>query len=185
MAGDERFERYLGRILGAGLAALAVLLLLPSAAGAADRRSGAKVLVIMAQTGEQIEGELIGVRDDAIVVDDRQGGSHEIPIGQISTVRVKRRSKALVGTLFGILGGGAAGAALSSSRDTSGDGMFEGVLWTLIYVGGGAVVGGVLGGVSGGLMGANEKYELRKMTAAGKSDFVAKMRKKARVKDYQ
>jgi hypothetical protein len=175
-------DRFLGRILSAGLAGL---LILPGGALAAGRKSGAKVLVITAQASERIAGELIGVRNDAIVVAEGGGGSREIAIDGIASVRILRKSAMLPGILLGAVAGGAAGLGIASGRDSSDDEPFEGVFWNLIYAGGGAVVGGLLGGLTGGSMGADKTYDLTKMSLDEKSAFLSKLRKKARVANYQ
>ena len=175
-------DGYAKRIAIAGFMGL---LLLSTGARAAGQRSGAKVLITTAQASEQITGELMGVRNDAIVVEEERGGSREIAIDEIASLRLYRRSAWLPGVLLGALVGGAAGAGLSSSRDSSGDGPFEGVFFTLIYVGAGAAGGGLLGGVLGGTMSADKTYDLTKMSPDEKNRFVSKLRKKARVTNYQ
>ena len=171
-----------GSIRGVLAVGLIWLLALSPGLHAAGRTSGAKVSVATIQGSESIKGEVIGVREDAVVLATEGGETRTIAIKDISSVRVYRRSAVLWGILGGLRAGGAVGYGLSASEYKD---EWLGGLAILLYSGIGAVVGGTIGGVTAGVLSADKTYELTTMSAAEIDKLMAKLRKMARVKNYQ
>jgi len=171
-----------GSIRGVLAVGLIWLLALSPGLHAAGRTSGAKVSVATIQGSESIKGEVIGVREDAVVLATEGGETRTIAIKDISSVRVYRRSAVLWGILGGLLAGGAIGYAIGSQE---GKGQFLGGITVAAYSGGGVLLGGATGGIIGGLASADKTYDLTKMSAAEVDTLMAKLRKMARVKNYQ
>ena len=158
------------------------LLALSQGLQAAERTAGAKVGVVTVQGSEVITGEVIGVRGDAVVIGTEGGETRTIAIKDISSVRVYRRSAVLPGFLLGALAGGAAGLAIGSQEAK---GEFMGGITVAVYSAGGAALGGLAGGLTGGLASADKTYDLTRMSPLEKDKFMGKLRKMARVKNYQ
>ncbi|MCX6567663.1 MAG: hypothetical protein NT147_01250 [Candidatus Aminicenantes bacterium] len=171
-----------GMIRGVLVVGLTWLLALSQGLQAAGRTSGAKVGLVTGSGSERFTGELIGVRTEAIVLETEQGETRTVAIKDISSVRVYRRSAVVPGILGGLLAGSAVGYGLSASEYKD---EWMGGLAILFYSGIGAVVGGAIGGVTAGGLSADKTYELTTMSAADVDKFMAKLRKMARVKNYQ
>jgi hypothetical protein len=175
-----------GTVGGILVSGLAVLILLPQAAQARIRRPGAKVLVMAVEPHEEIKGELVGVREDAVVVEDEREGAKEVAVERIRSVRILRRSGVLPGILGGGLAGAIAGAAiLGSNLDPEPWDFASGAYGALLGLGGGFVAGGLLGGIAGGVAGVDKTYSFENMTPEEKTGCLAKLRKHARVRDYR
>jgi hypothetical protein len=138
--------------------------------------------LITGSGSERFTGELIGVRTDAIVLEMGLGEARTVAIKDISSLRVYRRSAVFPGILGGLLAGGAVGYAISAPKYKD---EWMGGLAILLYSGIGAAVGGTIGGVTAGGLSADKTYDLTKMSAAEVDTLMAKLRKMARVKNYQ
>jgi tetrahydromethanopterin S-methyltransferase subunit E len=92
----------------AAIAVLAGLAMYPQAVFGGTRKAGAAVIV-KTETGD-VKGELISVREDAVVVMSEQG-SDAIPLSDIETVTIVKPAPTLAFALLGGLVGGAIGAA--------------------------------------------------------------------------
>ncbi len=113
--------------------ALVAALFLPSPASAKGRR-GANVRVACLD-GRQIEGELIAVKEDAVLLLSPSGRDWSVELKSIESVRILRKSHKGTLTLCGFLAGGAAGAYIGyQTRDE--DLSFPPLL-------GGAILGGI------------------------------------------
>ncbi len=146
----------------------------------AKERRGA-ILIIMKKNGQQIEGELITVKKDSLLL--FTGIDVSVDISEIKFIRIVKKSKVLQGLGFGLLIGGGTGALLgfiggpgewgSAAEEALVGGIFLGAI--------GLLVGGTLGFASG-----IEKTTL----IEGKSPrwiefYLEKLRKKARIRDYK
>jgi hypothetical protein len=113
MRNKKSDKRTPGR-LGHGAAWLAAAAMLaafaahPQPGFGSSRKAGASV-IIKTETGK-IKGELIGVREDAVVVMSEQG-SDAIPVSGIETVTIVKPAPVVAFTLLGTLAGSAIGAA--------------------------------------------------------------------------
>lgn len=182
MIGEKMMIGSLGRALVAS--GIALILALPPGAEAGGRTSGAKVIVVTGQASAWTRGELIGVRSDAVVIGTETGETRTIAIKDISRVRIVRKSAAVPGFLIGGLAGGLGGAAAAShelNKDPCAWIFLPQLFLPLI----GAVAGGGSGAIIGGLLGKDTTYDLTRMSPAEVAKFMVKMKKKARVKNYQ
>jgi len=172
-----------------GILAMGVICLLALSPGlhAAGRASGAKVVVVAGQGSEWIKGELIGVRSDAVVLATEGGETRTIAIKDISSVQILRKSAALEGVLFGSLIGGGVGIALRPKvkDETNPLELIFSPLGAVVSMGAGIAVGALAGGITGSALGKDKVYDLKAMSAAEVGKFTAKLRKMARVKNYQ
>ncbi len=92
---------------------------LPGALPAAGRR-GADVVVVR-MDGVVLAGELIVVRPASIVVLTSDGTDSTIPVADIASVRVRKKSKGGIGALVGFAGGVALASLILSSSDMNPD----------------------------------------------------------------
>jgi len=161
---------------------LICLLALSTALQAAGRTPGAKVRVVMRNGSERFTGTVVGVRADAIVLETEQGEARTIVITEISSLRVFRTSAVLPGIFVGALAGGAMGYAISGPANMH---VFLGDITIAAYSIGGVLLGAASGGLIGGLSSKDLTYDLIKMSAPEIETLMAKLRKMARVKNYQ
>jgi hypothetical protein len=171
-------------VVAGGILVMGLMWLLASSQGlqAAGRTAGAKVLVVTGPGSERFTGEVIGIRVDAVVIGTEGGETRTIAIKDISSVRVYRRSAVLPGSLLGALAGGAAGLAIGSQWANR---KFLGGIMVPVYTAGGAALGGLAGALTGGLASADKTYDLTRMSPLEQDKFMGKLRKMARVKNYQ
>jgi hypothetical protein len=171
-----------GRTWGILAVGLMCLLALSQGLQAGGRASGARVRVVTRLGSEQFKGEVLGVRAEAIVLETEQGEGRTVAIADISSVRIYRTSAVLPGIFVGALAGGAMGYAISAPANSH---VFLGDITIAAYSIGGALLGAASGGLVGGLASADKTYDLTKMSAAEVDTLMAKLRKMARVKNYQ
>ena len=95
-----------GKLVAAILAIL--MLALPGTLSAANWR-GIEIIVTT-QDGRQFRGELIAVKSDSLVLLDAERKDLSILVAEIKNIKVRRRSKALQGLLYGFLAGAVGGA---------------------------------------------------------------------------
>jgi hypothetical protein len=151
-------------------------------ARADSRKVGVKVNVVTGQGSEQVTGELIGIRSDAIVLVPEGGAERMIAIRDISSIRVHRKSAALLGIALGAVAGGGAGYGISNAQYKD---EFLGGFPIMVYTAVGVALGGLVGGLTGATAGADKTYDLTRMPAAEVDKLMAHLRKKARVPDYK
>ena len=171
---------------------VAVLLLLPAGVLAGGGKTGAKVRIELKSAGGEaggagrdVAGELVAVRQDAVVVALESGESRTVAVADMAKIQVFRRTKAMTGGLIGAIAGGAAGALLSASKTEPGGGAVDSISEGLIVGGAGALLGGAIGVVIGGQFGGDKTYDLATMGGVEVEKMLADLRKRARVKDYR
>jgi hypothetical protein len=167
-----------------GILAVGLMCLLAPSLGlqAGGRTPGGKVRVVTRYGLERFTGAVVGVRANAIVLETEQGEGRTVAIADISSVRIYRTSAILPGIFLGALAGGAVGLAVGSQE---GQGQFLGGITVAAYSIGGVLLGAASGGLVGGLASADKTYDLTKMSAPEIETLMAKLRKMARVKNYQ
>jgi len=77
----------------------------------AKERRGAK-LIVTKKDGWQIEGELITVKSNSLLLLDAEGKDLSVNIGDIKIIRIVKKSKALLGAGIGLLIGVGPGALI-------------------------------------------------------------------------
>jgi hypothetical protein len=127
----------LGLLAGALVlcAIISGLLILPPGLAAKERR-GADIVVTKLD-GSRVEGELIAVKPDLLLVLSVGGRDESVALSGIKTVKVVRRSHAATYALVGLLAGAVTGVKLGDDPDIeSGE-----LKWGAIFGGIGAVAG--------------------------------------------
>ena len=137
-------------------------------------------LIIKKKNGGKIEGELITVKQDSLLILTKWSERDEsIDIADVEVITIVKKSKALLGSYLGILVCGGGGALIGYQ-----------VGWKTST---GAIVGGAIGVLSGGLLGTflgsslgkDKTIQVEGMTNAEIQEALDYLRKKARVRDYK
>jgi len=153
----------------------------------AKERRGAKLQIIKTD-GKQIEGELITVKPNSLLLLNTEGKDVSVSVEEILIIRHARKSKFLKGIGIGILIGAGAGAILGFAEgETSGwiGGTItagENALMGAIVLG---FIGLLIGGIAGGVTGKWKTIQIEGMTDSEIQETLNKLRKKARVRDYK
>ncbi len=145
----------------------------------AKERRGAK-LIITKKEGQQIEGELITVKQNSLLLLDAEGKDVSVGIADIKVIRVMKKSKgARTGFLIGgglalIVGVGQIGAEVHGFIPSFIDG--------LIFF---ALPGALIGVIIGAVAGTDKTIQIEGMTDSEIRETMDKLRKKARIRDYK
>ncbi|HDZ25597.1 hypothetical protein LCGC14_1015800 [marine sediment metagenome] len=145
----------------------------------AKERRGAKLLITK-KDGQQIEGELITVKPNSLLLLDTEGKDVSVGIADIKVIRVVKKSKgARTGFLIGgglalIVGVGEIGAEVHGFIPSFIDG--------LIFF---ALPGALIGALIGSAAGTDKTIQLEGMTDSEIQEAMDKLRKKARIRDYR
>ncbi len=165
---------------------------------AAKERKGAELLIEKTD-GPQIKGELIAVKPHSLLLLDSESGADvSVEVGEIRLIEIVKESKVLEGVGLGLLSGAAIGvlAGYLSGDDPSitvrgfGPTMTGPPLMTAdekALAGGtmGGILGGTLGGVGGAIVGADKTIQIQRKSDAEIKEILQKLRKKARVRNFQ
>ncbi len=163
----------------AAVMALACILVCPLGLAAKERR-GAE-LIVRKLDGQFIRGELIAVRETSLLLKESQNSADEtVDIEEISRITVVKKLKIGYASVAGFVLGGALSAYAVGSKDYG-----KGKTESMIIVG---VLGGVAFGtiatLLAGTMSSDEIIALEGMSAAEIDQALARLRSKARVRDY-
>ncbi len=122
--------------------------IMPGTVSARERR-GADIVVTL-NSGRQVNGELIAVKPNALLLLGPAGGDEALGLGEIESVRIPRGSRALNGALYGFLGGAVLGAMLGRGLGGGEEDLEQAfpVFGILIVGSAGGLIGGVLGASS-------------------------------------
>jgi hypothetical protein len=163
------------------------LLTLPGSLFAKERK-GAD-LTIQKKDGTQVRGELIAVKENSLLLLERESGSDvSVEINDIKLIKLKRKSKAGIGFLVGAATGVAMGYVEGDDPPTSTSADIisfdlrlsseaKALLWGLGI--------GALGAIIGKLASGDEKYLFEGMPPGTINSYLEKLRKKARIRNYQ
>jgi len=128
-----------------------------------------------------IRGELIAVKvNSLLILDSESGADITVGIEDVKVIKIMKKSKAWGGTFLGLMIGGFAGAALGSSG--GGDSAAIGALIVGIGVG---IVGAFVGAVIGSSFRIDEIIQFEGKSDSEIKEILEKLRKKARIKNYQ
>jgi hypothetical protein len=153
---------------------------------AAKERHGANT-VITKKDGRAVKGELIAVKMDSILLLISPWGiDGSIGISDISSIRIAKKSKALIGAISGSLLGGLAGAYIGQEVGEYHGGLLD--FSTAFTIIGGAI--GVLAGGGGGLLiGSHvkdwEKFDIEGKSPEGIKMILERLRSRARVPNFR
>ena len=148
----------------------------------AKEKRGAK-LIVTKKDGWQIEGELIVVKPNSLLLLDAEGKDVSIDIADIKVIRIMKKSKALLGAGIGFLVCGGIGALIAPNLQPWSDGRELG--WTLFIGALGGAGGLLIGGVTGSLLGKDKAIQIEGMSELEIKEALEKLRKKARIRDYK
>jgi hypothetical protein len=154
------------------------------------KKRGAQ-LIIGKKDDLAIEGELITIKPNSLLLLDTEGKDVSVDINDIKFVTIVKKSKFWKGAGTGaIIGGSSALLLLLLSRPKdSGDSRFFGegfrTFVTLIAVILGGGVGGLIGGIIGAAAITDETIQIEGMTDSEIKKALEKLRKRARIRDYK
>ncbi len=175
------------------LSALLIVVALLGQPLAALQNKGSEVLITR-KTGMPFQGELLAVKPNALVVSPTQetpGEIFSVDIGDIETVEIIKKSKVVVGMLFGTLIGGGLGLGISSAMpppDPANNlGAAIGNVWGRALVKGFIIfsctaVGFLLGTLVGVSAGANKRFHFANLDSAARDSALLKLSEFAALK---
>jgi hypothetical protein len=154
---------------------LAILfLVLPGSLSAREKRGA--TLIVTLKDGHFAEGELIAVKPDSLLL--LAGRDVSVPLAEIRSIRVVRKSKALVGGLCGLAAGVALTAFCAADTDL---GPYSPLGDLAVAVA--AIPTGIgLGAGAGALAGKDKVIRLEGMTDPQVRVALVHLRKKARIR---
>jgi 23S rRNA pseudoU1915 N3-methylase RlmH len=160
-------------------------------------RRGAK-LIIIKKDGQQIEGELIAVKPNSLLLLDAEGKDVSFDIADIKVIRIVKKSKASTGIGIGLAIGGASGVYFGLKNRAAQDLGILNILYIFYFFWpplwfkydlGSMVLGGSIGAVVGGFIGAaigkDKAIQIEGMTDSEIQEAMDKLRKKARIRNYK
>ena len=141
-------------------------------------------LKIQKKDGQSVRGELIAVKNSSLLLLDSESGADvSIDIKDVKAIRIRKKSKASRGWLIGgvtgslVLGVAWLGAGGASEVDSP--------LAPVAGFLGGLVYGGLIGAVTGIIMGIDKTYRIEGKSDSEIKEILEKLRKKARVRNFQ
>jgi hypothetical protein len=153
---------------------LALLLLgLPTLLSARERR-GAN-LVITLKDGRKVEGELIAVKPDSLLL--LAGKDESVDLVGIKSIRIVKKDKGGLGAICGLLAGVAVTAIYTKTQPEE---SMAGLSF-LVFVPAGAVIGVVAGVMAG----KDKTIQLEGKSESAVKSALAYLRGKARIREYQ
>jgi len=146
----------------------------------AKERRGAK-LIITKKDGQQIEGELITVKPNSLLLLDIEGKDVSVGVADIKAIRIVKKSKALLAGGIGLLIGGGIGALVGGTLPVEGANYY-----ILPFVLIGALIGGALiGGIIYWFIKTDKTIHFEGMTDQEIQETLDYLRKYARIRDYK
>ena len=151
----------------------------------AKERRGAK-LIVTKKDGQQVQGELITVKPNSLLLLDAEGKDVSVDIEDIKVIRVVKKSQVGKGVLTGTLIGAGLGVLLGGMLGLKFKGDDRDILLAMAFFGAigvaqGVLVGGIIGAVSKG----SKTIQIEGMSDLEISEALDKLRKKARIPDYK
>ena len=152
----------------------------------AKGRKGAD-LIVWKTNGQGVRGELIAVKENSLLLLERESGADvTIDIGDVSKIRIVKKSKILQGAGYGALVGVGTVAvliALGPGNGGGGDDEELGLYLFIIacFIGIPSVIGGLIGAASG----IDKTFKLEDKSNLEIQKILEKLRKKARVRNSQ
>jgi hypothetical protein len=149
----------------------------------ANERRGAN-LVIQKTDGQQINGELIAVKENSLLIKEHDSGADGTAIvGEIKIITIVKKSKRGKGALYGFglgaIGGGLAGGLLVEPEEST---RVNNALFGVIWIG---ALGALTGLIVGGFLGKDKTIQIEGKSEAEIKEVLEELRKKARVPNFQ
>ena len=146
-------------------------------------------LIIQKTDGQQVRGELIAVKENSLLLLERDSGADvTVDIGEVSSIRILKKSKILSGAWKGLLIFGGAGALLGTYWSVTDEGFRDeyGALFApIICIGFFGGIGLLLGAIVGAASGIDETIQMQYKSDSEIQESLEKLRKKARVRNSQ
>ncbi|MFX0211367.1 MAG: hypothetical protein ACFFDT_35635 [Candidatus Hodarchaeota archaeon] len=156
----------------------------------AKERKGAE-LSIQKKDGFYERGELIAVKQDSILLLDIYSGTDvSVEVKNIGLIKIVKESKFWQGAGIGFLIGGTGGGIIAgvTAKDDPPDTFFwqmsatEKIIAAVFSIG---IIGGLLGGAVGATVGKDKTFHFEGKSDSEIQEILEKLRKKARVRNYQ
>jgi len=159
-----------------------------------ERREGS--IILTKKDGRQIEGELITVKENSLLLLNTEGKDVSIDIADIRVIRIVKKSKVWTGAGSGLLIGGINGILLIpafkalAGEDFILDSLIENIeehthSLAVAYILIGGAVGLLIGGIFGAVAGIDNTILLEGRHPSSIESILIKLRKKARIRDYK
>jgi len=162
------------------------------------KKKGAE-LIVQKIVGQQVRGELITVKENSLLLLDSESGADvSVDIREIKLIEIVKKSKSLAWGGIGLVSGAVIGALIGYLQGDDPSGMTTGFgppmpfpcLFTAdekaFYSGiGWGVIGGALGGIGGAIAGADKTIQIEGKSETEIRKALNKLRKKARVRNFQ
>ncbi len=172
---------------------LVVSILLLSGNMFAQERKGAD-LSIQKKDGQQVRGELIAVKQDSLLLLERDSGADmTITIDDIRVITIVKKSQLFLGVLAGSLIGGVAGALIGSGKEEHPPATIDLFVPVVIdfdfpsertYTTGiGLGLGAFIGGIFGISAGKDKTIQIEGKSDTEIAEILEKLRKKARIRN--
>lgn len=160
-----------------------VIFLLALSGNLYAEKKGAK-LVVEKKDGQLVRGELIAVKNSSLLLLDSEGADVSVDIGDIKIIKIVKKSKALLGGSIGFALFSFYGVASVESMGGLGTNDNPIVVYSLVALMFGAV-GAIPGLLFGEVAGIDKKIQIEGKSDSEIKEILEKLRKKARVPDYQ
>ncbi|MEN6560083.1 MAG: hypothetical protein ABFD52_04830 [Acidobacteriota bacterium] len=174
-------KRNIGGFAAAVLPSL--MLVLPGSLSARERRGAA--IVITFKDGQSVSGELKAVKPDSLLL--FVGKDETVDLAGIRSVRIVRRSRALLGAVCGFVAG-VAGTVIYASAQKEVEDPWTGLWQGIGVIGAGVVfIGSGTGvGIGAGLLAGKDKtIRLEGRSEPEVARALAYLRRKARIRDIK
>jgi hypothetical protein len=161
----------------------ASLLMMPSGLSAKEKR-GAD-LVVTRTDGSQLEGELIAVKRDSLLLLSYRGRDESVELSDIRSVHIVRRSRSRagrfsgVGALLGFAGGAALG--LYMVGELGGDRTSAALVLGLLGGGAGALAGLLTGATADAVSGPGSTFTFKDNSPEAVAEYWEKLQRRSRV----
>jgi hypothetical protein len=154
----------------------------------AKKKRGAKLLITK-KDGQQLQGELITVKPNSLLLLDAEGKDESIDIVDIRIIRIMKKSKFWTGAGIGLSITAIFGVVLGTIGAIKGVSLEEGIPNPLVGLIASLLQFGLpcalLGGLIGAIAGKDKTIQIEGMTESEIQKAFDRLRKKARVPDYK
>ena len=150
----------------------------------AKERRGAK-LEITKKDGRWIEGELITVKPNSLLLLNNEGKDVSVGVANIKVIKIVKKSKFIKSVKNGLLIGASIGFVVFGLPGTFDKSGLGGPEWLLLGPLFGAIYGVTIGGIVGVSSSKYKFIQIEGMTDQEIQKVLDKLRKKARVRDYK
>ena len=150
----------------------------------AKERKGAEV-IISTKDGLDVRGELIAVKESSLLLMEKDSGVDiAVDIGHVNVITIEKNSKLLLGAGIGASVGVVFGSGYIIFTHSDSHWLWERAKNAGLVGAAGAGIGALIGGIVGAAMSGNERIQITQKTSAEIKEILKKLRKKARVPDY-